>query len=127
MSHLQTPLAKVRGTGTAKDGTGHFFAQRLTAIALIPLSLWFCISIAALPEANYATVVAWLQSPFNSVMLGLSLFAGFYHLQLGLQVIIEDYIGNKDIRLFSIIAVKLFSVFFAALAIFSIIKVSVGG
>jgi len=127
MSHLQTPLSKVKGMGTAKDGTGHFFAQRLTALALIPLTIWFCLSIAALPEATYATVVAWLQSPFNSVMLGLSIFAGFYHLQLGLQVILEDYVSNKDIRLFSIIAVKLASVFFSALGIFSIIKVSVGG
>jgi len=127
MSHLQTPLSKVKGMGSAKDGTEHFWAQRLTALALIPLTIWFCFSIAALPEASYATVVSWLQSPFNSVMLALSLFAGFYHLQLGLQVILEDYISNKEIRLYSIIAVKLLSVFFAALGIFSIIKVSVGG
>ena len=127
MSHLQTPLAKVKGMGSAKDGTHHFWVQRLTALALVPLTIWFCLSIAALPEATYAVVVTWLQSPFNSVMLGLSLFAAFYHLQLGLQVILEDYISSSHIRLFSIIAVKLLSVFFAALGIFSIIKVSVGG
>ena len=127
MSKFRSPLSVVKGHGSAKDGTHHFWMQRVTAIALIPLLLWFCFSIAMMPEATYATVVAWMKSPFNSVMLILALFASFYHLSLGLQVILEDYISNHNVRMASILGMKLFCFFFAALGIFSVIKIAVGG
>jgi len=127
MSKFRSPLSVVKGHGSAKDGTHHFWMQRVTAVALIPLLLWFCFSIAMMPEATYATVVAWMKSPFNSVMLILALFASFYHLSLGLQVILEDYISNHNVRMASILGMKLFCFFFAALGIFSVIKIAVGG
>ena len=127
MSYLRSPLSVAKGHGSAKDGTHHFWVQRVTAIALIPLIIWFCLSLAMMPTATYATVVDWMQSPFNSVMLILSIFASFYHLALGLQVILEDYIANTNIRMFSILGMKLFCFFFAALGIFSVIKIAVGG
>ncbi|WP_022951176.1 succinate dehydrogenase, hydrophobic membrane anchor protein [Leucothrix mucor] len=127
MSYLRSPLSVAKGHGSAKDGTHHFWLQRVTAIALIPLIVWFCLSLAMMPTATYATVVDWMQSPFNSVMLILSIFAAFYHLALGLQVILEDYIANTNIRMFSILGMKLLCFFFAALGIFSVIKIAVGG
>jgi len=127
MSKFRSPLSVAKGHGSAKDGTHHFWMQRVTAVALIPLLLWFCFSIAMMPEATYATVVAWMKSPFNSVMLILALFASFYHLSLGLQVILEDYISNHNVRMASILGMKLFCFFFAALGIFSVIKIAVGG
>jgi len=116
-----------KGHGAAGEGTHHFWVQRVTAVALVPLVLWFCFSLAMMPVASYATVVGWMQSPFNSVMLILTIIASFYHLVLGLQVIIEDYVSDANIRMFSIVIMKLLSFFFAALGIFSVIKIAVGG
>ena len=127
MSKFRSPLSVVKGHGSAKDGTHHFWMQRVTAIALIPLLLWFCFSIACMPEATYVNVVTWLKSPFNSVMLILGIFASFYHLSMGLQVIIEDYVSNTNVRMVSILVMKLLCFFFAALGIFSVVKVAVGG
>ena len=94
MSHLRTPLSQVKGLGSAKEGTGHFWVQRLTAIGLVPLVLWLSFSIAALPGMDYVSIREWISSPFTSIMLILFLIAGFYHAKLGLQTVIEDYIGN---------------------------------
>ncbi|MGB1309980.1 MAG: succinate dehydrogenase, hydrophobic membrane anchor protein [Leucothrix sp.] len=127
MSNLRSPLSIAKGHGSAGEGTHHFWVQRVSAVALVPLILWFCFSLAMMPTATYATVVDWMQSPFNSVMLILCIFASFYHLALGLQVIIEDYVSNTNIRMFSILIMKLLSFFFAALGIFSVIKIAVGG
>jgi len=126
MNDLRTPLAKVRGLGSAKDGTHHFWVQRVSALALTPLVLWFGLSVASLPNASYDSVVQWLDSPFNVVMLVSFLIAGFYHGALGLQVIIEDYIAKEGVRIASIIAVQLISFFFAALGIFAALKISLG-
>lgn len=126
MSDLRTPLKKVRGLGSAQDGTHHFWMQRVTALALIPLVLWFGISVASLPNASYASVVAWLDSPFNVVMLISFLIAGFYHGALGMQVIIEDYISEEWIRIAGIIAVQVLSFFLAALGVYAALKISLG-
>lgn len=126
MHDLRTPLAKVRGLGSAKDGTHHFWAQRVSALALIPLVLWFGLSVASLPNASYESVVLWLDSPFNVVMLVSSLIAGFYHGALGIQVIIEDYVSEEWVRIAGIITVQLVSFFLAALGVFATLKVSLG-
>lgn len=126
MSDLRTPLKKVRGLGSAQDGTHHFWMQRVTALALIPLVLWFGISVASLPNASYESVVAWLDSPFNVVMLISFLIAGFYHGALGMQVIIEDYISEEWVRIAGIIAVQVLSFFLAALGVYAALKISLG-
>ncbi|PID44475.1 MAG: succinate dehydrogenase, hydrophobic membrane anchor protein [Proteobacteria bacterium] len=126
MSKYRSPLTIAKGLGSAKEGTHHFWMQRVSAVALVPLVLWFCFSLAMLPEATYANVVAWMQSPFNAVMLILCIFASFWHLAQGLQVIQEDYISGHFARLVSILIMKLFCFFFAALGIFSVIKIAVG-
>lgn len=127
MSKFRSPLTVAKGFGSAKEGTHHFWMQRVSAVALVPLVLWFCFSLAMMPTASYETVVSWMQSPFNAVMLILCIFASFWHLAQGLQVIMEDYISNHHIRMVSILIMKLLCFFFAALGIFSVIKIAVGG
>lgn len=122
---LVTPLSKAKGMGAAKDGTEHFWQQRLTALILIPLSLWFGFSLAALPQADYSTVLAWLQSPFNSIALILFLMTSLYHGQMGVQVVIEDYIASTPLKLTLIIANKLLSLIAAVVAVFAIIKLAI--
>ncbi len=125
MNNLRTPLSKVKGLGSAKSGTEHFMMQRISALALIPLVIWFCLSLAFLPNANYVSIVIWLSSPFNAVLLVVTLIAGFYHGALGMQAIFEDYISSHGKRTITIIISNLLLFFFAVLGIFSILKISI--
>ena len=122
----RTPLGRVRGLGSAKQGTEHFWAQRVTAIALVPLALWFVASLAAYTGADHATAKAWLAEPFSAVVMILLVVAGFHHAQLGLQVVIEDYVSTEWVKVFSIIVVKLAAVALAVAAIFSVLKIAFG-
>lgn len=124
---MQSPLGRVRGLGSAKDGTGHWWAQRITAVALVPLSLWFVISVVALLGANHATFKAWLGTPGNATMMVLLLIATFYHAQLGLQVVIEDYVHGEAVKLASLIGIKLAAVILGVFAIVAVLNVAVGG
>ncbi len=108
---------------SAKNGTGHFIWQRLSALVLIPLVLWFCLSIAFLPDASYATTINWLSSPFNAVLMTVVLIAGFYHGALGMQTIFEDYISSESIRHKAILISNVLLFLFAIVGIYSILKV----
>ena len=88
--NMRTPLGRVRGLGSAKEGTNHFWEQRLTAIALVPLGIWLALSIAQLSGAGWQEVVAWLSHPLSGIAMILFLGVGFFHFKLGLQVVIED-------------------------------------
>lgn len=92
MSDFRTPLARARGLGAAKSGVGHYITQRVSAIALVILIPLFVWSIASLPSADYETARAWIGSPLGAILTLLTLTATFYHMRLGLQVFIEDYI-----------------------------------
>ncbi len=124
--NLRTPLSKVKGLGAAKEGAGHWWNQRLTAIALIPLLLWFSFSIALLAVADYATLTAWIASPLSTVLMVLSITIGFYHGYLGLQIIIEDYISHRAWRTVMLICIALLFLLFATLGIVSVLKISFG-
>jgi len=124
MSHLRTPLSQVKGLGSAKEGTGHFWVQRLTAIGLVPLVLWLSFSIAALPGMDYVSIREWISSPFTSIMLILFLIAGFYHAKLGLQTVIEDYIGNHSTRTVMIIVVSFLATILAVTGVFSVLRIA---
>lgn len=126
MSELRSPLSLVKGLGSAKSGTDHWWMQRITALALIPLVLWLCFSIASLPGADYATIKAWLSSPAIVTLLIITIIAIFYHAQLGLQVVIEDYVPNHATRLVTIIIVNFLCIIFAVVAIISLFKISFG-
>ncbi len=122
----RTPLGRVRGLGSAKQGTEHFWAQRMTAIALVPLALWFVAALAAHAGADHATARAWLAETFTAVAMILLVVAGFHHTQLGLQVVIEDYVATEGVKVFSIIVVKLAAVALAVAAIFSVLMIAFG-
>ncbi len=122
----RTPLGRVRGLGSAKEGTEHFWAQRLTAIALVPLALWFVASLAVYTGADHATAKSWLAEPFSAVVMVLLVVTGFHHAQLGLQVVIEDYVSTEWIKVLSIIVVKLGALALGVAAIFSVLKIAFG-
>jgi succinate dehydrogenase membrane anchor subunit len=127
MDDRRTPLARVRGLGSAKDGVGHWWAQRLTAIALIPLVVWFAISLVMLSGADYAAARAWIGSPLVMMLLILTIGVGLHHGQIGLQVVIEDYVGNDGWKLALIVIVKFIAVLFGLGAIVAILRIGFGG
>lgn len=127
MDDRRTPLARVRGLGSAKDGVGHWWAQRLTAIALIPLVVWFAISLVMLSGQDYTVVRAWIGSPLVMMLLILTIGVGLHHGQLGLQVVIEDYVGNDGWKLALIVIVKFIAVLFGLGAIVAILRIGFGG
>lgn len=125
---LRSPLGKVKGLGSAKSGTHHFIVQRLSAIALIPLTIWFCFSLAAMPQMDYASFVAWMQSPVSASLMIITVIASFYHAYLGLQVVIEDYVSDHAIRLAAIIAVQFICILVSVIGVVSVLKiVAMGG
>lgn len=127
MTNFRTPLARARGLGSAKKGAQHWWMQRLTAIALVPLSLWFVYSVVALTGADHGTVVGWLHRPFNALLMIILVATAFHHGQLGLQVVIEDYVHSEGPKFASLIAAKFLAVLLAAGAIFAILKIAFGG
>jgi succinate dehydrogenase / fumarate reductase membrane anchor subunit len=122
----RTPLSHARGLGSAKSGAHHWWMQRLTAVALVPLTLWFVVSIIQLTGANYQTAAMWLSNPVNSVLMLLLIAATFHHMQLGLQVVIEDYVQSESAKIIGIVFVKLMSVLLAAAAAFAVLKIAFG-
>lgn len=124
---LRSPLGRVRGLGSAKDGTHHWWAQRVTAIALVPLLLWFVASVVSLAGAPLAEVKAWLASPIAAVLLLALIVAVFHHAQLGLQVVIEDYVHAEGVKIAALLLVKGAALLFSGLSAFSVLKLAFGG
>ena len=120
---MRSDLARVRGLGPAHDGVGHWWAQRLTALALVPLTLWFVASIIGLVGADHATAAEWIARPIPAMLLALLIVATFHHAQLGLQVVIEDYVHVEGLKITLILAVKGLSVLLAVAALFSVFRI----
>jgi len=125
MSDFRTPLARVKGLGSAKEGTTHFWRQRLTSLLLIPLVLWIGFSLAALP-VDHATLVAWIQQPWVSVALVLLVIVVFYHAQLGLQVVIEDYVSSHARRTVILLLSNLSCLLLGTIGVISVLRISFG-
>lgn len=121
---LRSPLGLARGLGSAKAGAHHFWVQRVSAVALIPLALWFVFSVARLHAFNYGDVRHWVGSPSVAVTLVLFMSALFYHSMLGLQVVIEDYVGHEGLKLASLLLMKFVHAVLAAACIFAVLKVA---
>ncbi|HUZ64792.1 MAG TPA: succinate dehydrogenase, hydrophobic membrane anchor protein [Acetobacteraceae bacterium] len=119
---MQTPLARARGAGAARSGVGHWRAQRFTAIALVPLALWFVFSVLALEHGSRADVAHWMSHPVNTVLLITLMVALFHHMQLGLQVVIEDYVHADGARLIAMLLMKGITILLALAAVISILK-----
>ena len=125
MGDLRTPLARVKGLGSAKDGTHHFWHQRLTALLLVPLVLWIGFCIAALP-VGYETLLEWVRQPLVTVGLVLLVGATFYHAQLGLQVVIEDYVSSHARRTVALLLSNLMCLLFGTVGVVSVLKIAFG-
>ena len=125
MSDLRSPLSRVKGLGSAREGTSHFWHQRLTALLLIPLVLWIGFCIAALP-LDHESLVNWVSQPIITVALVLLIIALFYHAQLGLQVVIEDYISSHARRTVMLLLSNLFCLLFGIVGVVAVLKISLG-
>ena len=127
MSGLRSPLGHARGLGAAKDGVGHWWLQRVTAVALVPLLLWLVVSLAVMTGADHAAARAWVASPPVAITLSLLLVAGFWHLKLGLQVVIEDYVHGRLVKTASLLLMTFAVIVLGAIALFSVLKIAVQG
>ena len=121
---LRSPLARVRGLGSAKEGVSHWWAQRMTAVALVPLVIWFVASVCAMAGADYDAVREWVATPLVSILLVLLTIAVFHHAQLGLQVVLEDYVHTEWLKIASIGLVKFAAVALGVATVFSIVKIA---
>ena len=124
---LRTPLGRVRGLGSAKEGVTHWWAQRLTAIALVPLILWFVVCLLSIAHADYEAAVEWVSQPLNTVLLVVLLFSVFYHAQLGMQVVIEDYVHAEGAKLISLLLMKFILVLLGVSAVLAVLRIAFGG
>ena len=124
---LQSPLGRARGLGSAKSGTQHWWAQRLTAIALVPLSIWFVIAMLGATGGDLASARALMGNPVTAVLLILLIVATFHHAQLGLQVVIEDYVHTKPVEIALLLLVKGAAIVLVLASIFAVLSVAFGG
>ncbi len=124
---MRTPLGKVRGLGSAKDGTEHFWRQRLTAVANVPLMIFFVLFLVVYTGKTHAVVAEALSNPFVSVLFGLMIISGLTHMRLGMQVIIEDYIHSEGLKIVCLLANTFFSITVGAVALFAVLKLGFGG
>ena len=123
---MRTPLRQVRGLGSAKSGTEHFWHQRLTAMANIPLTIGFVVILVSLMGRNHAAVVQILGSPFVAVLMLLFILSATAHMRIGMQVIIEDYVHDEVAKFTMLIANTFFTVVVALASAFAILKLSFG-
>jgi len=122
----RSPIARARGLGSAKEGVEHWWAERVTAVALVPLTIWFAASIIAAAGSDHASLITWLGSPLSSVCMVLLLIALFYHTALGLQVVIEDYV-HSGAKTPLLVAMRLGCFALATAGIFATLRIGLVG
>ena len=123
---LRSPLRRVLGMGSAKDGTGQWWAQRVSAVALIPLTLWFFFSLLSLPALDYVTVRTWLSFPLSGFLAVLLVAVLTYHSDLGTTVVVEDYMHSAGAKLLSLLSLRFLYVLVGGASIFAILRVAFG-
>jgi succinate dehydrogenase / fumarate reductase, membrane anchor subunit len=124
---LRSPLGRVLGTGAAHDGVRHWWSQRLTSIALVPLTVWFVVSLLALPSLGYSTLVAWMSQSSTALLLILLVLTAAWHSQLGVRVVVEDYVHGAGARTLTLVVIAFAHVLLAAAGVFAILRVAFGG
>jgi succinate dehydrogenase / fumarate reductase membrane anchor subunit len=120
-----TDLGRVRGLGSAKDGVHHWWLQRVTAVSNLVLMLWFIFSLVRLPSLDYSSVTLWLRQPVAAVPMILLIATVFWHLRLGVQVLLEDYVHGST-RVVGMLALNFYTVAGAAAAVFAVLKIALG-
>jgi succinate dehydrogenase / fumarate reductase, membrane anchor subunit len=123
---LRSPLGTVLGMGSAKDGTAHWWAQRVSAVALVPLTLWFFFSLLTLPAFDFDTVRTWLSVPISGLLTILLVAAMTYHSYLGTMVIVEDYVTSTGMKVLTLITLRFIYVLSGGAAIFAILRIAFG-
>ena len=126
MQNMRSPVARAIGLGSAKEGVGPWWAERVSAAALVPLTLWFAASIIAYTGSDYVTVIVWLRTPLAAILMILLLIALFYHTALGLQVVIEDYVHSAT-KFATVIAVRLGCCALATAGVVAILRIALSG
>jgi succinate dehydrogenase / fumarate reductase membrane anchor subunit len=123
----RTSFDRTQGLGSAREGVGHWWMQRMTALALIPLTLWFTASLIARAKDDYGAFILWLRAPFTSVLMVLLLIALFYHMALGLQVVVEDYVHTDRIKIPTVVVIHVASFALAVAGIVTTLRIAFGG
>ena len=123
---LRSPLGKVLGTGSAKEGVHHWWLQRLTSVALVPLTVWFVVSLLSLPSHDHVAVISWMAQSWTALFLILFILVATWHSQLGVRVVVEDYVhgGAKTLTL---VVITFIHAVVAAAGVFAVLKVAFGG
>jgi succinate dehydrogenase / fumarate reductase membrane anchor subunit len=127
MKSLRSPLGTVSGLGSARSGVHHWWLQRLTSIALVPLTIWFTVSILSLPSMDHVTVLAWMAQSWTALLLIVLVLVATYHSQLGVRVVIEDYIPSPGTRTLTLVTLTFVHALLAVAGVFAILKVAFGG
>jgi succinate dehydrogenase / fumarate reductase membrane anchor subunit len=123
---LRSPLGRVLGLGSARGGSSHWYAQRVTAVGLVLLTSWFVVSLASLAGASYGQVTGWLRGPLNSALALLLVVVAAWHAVLGLQVVVEDYVGDKGTRLLVLVAIKFAFVVATVVGVLAVLRIAFG-
>jgi len=121
---LETPLHKVQGMGSSHSGVSHFWRQRVTAAALIPLSIWFGVSVLGLIGAHAAATLAFLSQPLNAILMAFFVVILLFHMALGLQVVIDDYVHSNGQKLVLMLLMRGFSIAVGATAMFALLRIA---
>lgn len=121
---LRSPLGKVLGKGSAKQGTEHFWGQRLSAAALVVLGLWFAVSLLQVASLAHAELIAWIAAPWNSVLLVLMTGTLAWHSSLGVQIVIEDYVHGPFVKMISLVLSKFAHIVVAAAIVFAVLRIA---
>jgi len=124
---METPLARVRGLGSARSGAHHWWLERLTSVSTLVLFVWFIVSLVRLPALDQTTIVDWLGSPMAAAPMALLVVSIFWHLKLGLIVVVEDYVHEEGGRLFWVVLINFLAILGAALALFAVFKIAFSG
>lgn len=123
---LRSPMGRVLGLGAAKEGVSHWWSQRVSSVALVILTLWLAASLLRLDTFELAAVTAWMAQPLNTVLLCLLIVTTAYHSQLGVQVVIEDYVAGKGLKIVTLLLLKFIHVALAAVGLFAVLKIAFG-
>ena len=124
---LRSPIGRVLELGAAKEGVSHWWSQRVTSVALLLLGLWFVASLLRMPGFGYEVIITWIAVPFNSVLLLLLIASLVYHSQLGVQVVVEDYVHHHGLKIATMMLLTFAHVAVAALAIFAVLRIAFSG